>query len=324
MLKRGALLVILVLSCASVALADTAHSAKAWLEKMSQALHSLNYRISFVQLQENGDFEPYLWRHAVVDGVEMEHLSLQNGPGREVVRIGDRVSYFEPNVPAYSLRSQVINGPLPAEMLRDPTIIQQGYDLVTVGRSRISGRPAQQLRIVSKDKSRYGFNLWLDQQTGLLLRMDMMDPQGRALEQIQVTSLQVSAEPDEYFTRIETAKLPDVIERDVNSGTINRWQINWLPAGMQVVRRDTHQLPLTGALVDYIMLSDGLIDVSVYLQKIQSGSGDDGWLRHSGDTLLSIQQGPLEVTVVGKLPPKTAKAIAESVSLNTAAVSARP
>lgn len=290
-------------------------SAEDWLQKMASALRSLNYEISYVVLQPNGEFEPYLWRHALVDGVEMEHLSLQNGPGREIVRVGDLVSYFEPNVPAFTLRSDLINGPLPSELFRKPHALDHAYDFVMIGRSRVSGRSAQQLRIVSKDKSRYGFNLWLDQETGLLLKLDMTDVQGDVLEQVQVTSLQVTAEPDDYFFRIEKAKLPELIDVSDTPQTPSRWQIGWMPQGMQLLRRDIHRLPMTGQLVEYALLSDGMVDVSVYLQAVAPGSSENGWLRFGANTLLSIQQGGVEVTVVGKVPPQTASSIANSITL---------
>lgn len=297
----------------SLASAQSTDSAEAWLQKMAGSLKSLNYQISFVLLQANGNFEPYLWRHAVLDGVEMEHLSLQNGPGREIVRVGDQVSYFEPNVPAYSLQSEVINGPLPVELLRKPQLLGGSYEVVMVGRSRISGRPAQQLRIVSKDKSRYGFNLWLDQETGLILKLDMMSMEGEPLEQAQVTSLHVTEQPDAYFSRIEVGKLPEMISVPDISEHPRSLQIGWLPVGMTEVRRDMHRLPLTGQVVDYVMLSDGLVDVSVYRQSVDPGSSENGWLKYGANTLISLQKGNHEITVVGKLPPQTASAIANSV-----------
>ncbi|GGD67601.1 MucB/RseB C-terminal domain-containing protein [Lacimicrobium alkaliphilum] len=290
--------------------------AKAWLEKMAWSLRNLNYQISFVLLYPNGDFEPYTWRHALVADQEMEHLSMLNGPGREVVRVADKVSYFEPNVPPYSLQSEVINGPIPAELFRQPANLAKGYDFVMVGTSRVSGRLAQQLRIVSKDKSRYSYNLWLDKQTALILRLDMLNMQGEPLEQVQVTSMNVTAQPDEYFSRIEAEKMPQRIAPADRPSQNADWQFGWLPAGMMEVRRSTHRLPLTGQWVDYMMLSDGMVDVSVYLQKLDSDLAENGWLQQGANTLLSLQNGQMEITVVGKVPPQTASSIAKSISLS--------
>ena len=290
-------------------------SAEAWLDKMATATRQLNYKISFVLLKPGVDSQPYLWRHGIDDsGLEMEQLELLNGPARSVVRMGDKVSYFEPNVPPYSLRSNAINGPFPGEFFRQPSKLIDSYDFVMVGRSRISGRPAQQIRVVSKDKSRFGLNLWLDQETGLMLKMNMVDLKGQLLEQIQVTSLEVTESPAPFFARIESAMLPKVLKIRATRPLTNKWQINYLPVGMVQVKTDEHRLPVTGDSVDYMMLSDGLVDVSIYMRDVVPGiATGDVLIRHESDTLLTLHQGSINVTVVGKLPAATANNIANSI-----------
>lgn len=293
------------------------NSAQAWLDKMSDAHSTLNYSISFVLLKPGVDSQPYLWRHAIDSkGEKMEQLNLLNGPGREVVRIGNKVSYFEPNVPPYSLQSSVINGPFPSAFFQQPEEVRASYDFVMVGRSRVSGRAAQQIRVVSKDKTRFGMNLWLDQETGLMLKLNLVDLNGQLLEQIQVTACQVTEQPDPFFAKIEPAVLPDVLKMRPPQDNKPIWNIRYLPVGMAEIKRDVHRLPITGHTVEYVMLSDGLVDVSVYMREVQKdGLSQDILLRHESDTLLTRNQGQLNVTVIGKLPPKTANDIANSIRL---------
>lgn len=290
-------------------------NANAWINKMAFSLRNLNYNASFMLMRSRSDFEPYHWRHGVVDGIEMEHLSLLNGPGREVVRIGDRISFFEPNVPAYTIISEVIDGPIPSQLLIDPSKLSASYDFILVGRSRVSGRAAQQIRIVSKGNYRYGYILWLDQETALPLRLDMQDLQGQTIEQLQVTSLEITEQAHEYFSRVKQQKLPPLVVPNKPTASQSRISVGWLPLGMEEVRRDIHLLPVTREPVDYVMLSDGLVDISVYLQRMGDKALQKGWLAHGSSTLLSTQVGEYEVTVIGKLPPKTAKTIAESIQI---------
>ena len=293
----------------------TTSGPEAWLLKMSNAIQTLNFQASFVLLKPGKEAQPFIWRHAINDqGVEMEQLSLLNGPGKEVIRIGDVVSYFEPNVPSYSLRSSTINGPLPSSFMENPMAMNAGYEFIVVGRSRISGRAAQQIRVVSRDKSRFGFNLWLDQETGLLLKMNMVDLKGQLVEQVQITNLQVTEKPHPYFGSIKATQLPQIVDVQPSQNEPHKWELSFLPLGMKVVKQDIHRLPGTGTPVEYVMLSDGLIDVSVYLQVANGAKGDgDILLRHESDTYLSRTDGNFAVTVIGKLPPKTANAIAQSV-----------
>ncbi|MFT6989926.1 MAG: sigma-E factor negative regulatory protein RseB [Paraglaciecola sp.] len=293
----------------------TSDSAQAWLAKMSNAVKSLNYTISFVLLKPGADSQPYLWRHGVnEDGIEMEQLNILNGPGREVVRIGNKVSYFEPNVPPYSLQSSIINGPLPSEFFHRPEKLMFGYEFIMVGRSRIAGRAAQQIRIISKDKSRFDLNVWLDQETGLLLKMNMFGQETQLLEQIQVTGLQVTKTPDPFFSKIEPGMLPEVVSFSPNVPLNSPWKIGFIPKGMTIVKRDLRRLAGSGEVVEYIMLSDGLVDVSVYLQERKNNVSQDNLVGTvQSDTLLTIEHGELNITVIGKLPAATANAIAKSV-----------
>ena len=290
-------------------------SAEAWLSKMSKAVRSLNYTLSFVVLKPGIDSQPYLWRHGVGDnGIEMEQLNLLNGPGREVVRIGNKVSYFEPNVPPYSLQSNTLNGPIPSDLLYQPEKLFASYQFVLVGRSRVAGRASQQIRVISKDRSRFGLNLWLDQESGLLLKMNMVNLEGQLLEQIQVTGIQVTEQPDPFFSRIEQALLPDILVIRGQQDSTARWKFNYLPLGMDVVKQDIHRLPMTGELVDYLLLSDGLVDVSIYLQSLPGANASQDLIgRHESNTILTRQIGDVSVTVVGKIPPATADAILKAI-----------
>ena len=290
-------------------------SAEAWLSKMANAVKSLNYTISFVVLKPGVDSQPYLWRHGIdPNGVEMEQLNLLNGPGREVVRIGNKVSYFEPNVPPYSLQSNTVNGPFPSELLYMPEKLFASYQFVLVGRSRISGRAAQQIRVISKDRSRFGLNLWLDQESGLLLKMNMVNLEGQLLEQIQVTSIQVTEQPDPFFSRIEQPMLPDILVIGGQHDGSPRWKFNYLPVGMYLAKQDRHRLPMTGEWVDYLLLSDGLVDVSIYLQILPGAKASQDLIgRHESNTILTRQMGDVSATVVGKIPAATADLMLKAI-----------
>jgi sigma-E factor negative regulatory protein RseB len=66
------------------------------------------------------------------------------------------------------------------------------------------------------------------------------------------------------------------------------------------------------------MLSDGLIDVSVYLQEKDNDKPQDNLVGTvQSDTLLTIEHGDLNITIIGKLPAVTANAIAKSIEKTT-------
>jgi len=92
-----------------------------WLQRLQSLISSANYQVSFVQTTVGKETVPYLWRHGVLDdGTEVEQLNLQNGPGRELIRVDGIVSVFEPDTQPYSIRSRFINGPIPNILLHNP------------------------------------------------------------------------------------------------------------------------------------------------------------------------------------------------------------
>ncbi|WP_018982983.1 MucB/RseB C-terminal domain-containing protein [Salinimonas chungwhensis] len=291
-------------------------SASQWLEKLAETVSQRNFQVSFVLSRLGQETTPYLWRHAVLeDGTRMEQLNLQNGPGQEQIRVGDIVSVFEPDAQPYSVSSGAIHGPIPSALLYHPDSLKAAYKFVAVGRARISGRPAQQLRIISRDNTRFSYQMWLDEKTGMLLKFNTLDLQGSVLEQIQVTSLAISETPHPYFAKVNKESLP----RPMASGTRDTPSHNWVPAylpeGMQKVQQDVRRLPGTGQAVEYKMFSDGLVDVSVYVQNAKQGLGGDLALRHELNTFLSMRNGNVQVTIVGEIPLQTATAIAQSLQI---------
>lgn len=293
-------------------------NAKSLLARLAETTKRQNFEVTFVQNRSGNETVPYLWRHSVMpDGSHMEQLNLQNGPGRELIRVDNIVSVFEPDVPPYSIQSDYINGPIPSVLLYDPETLRSGYDFIVVGRARVSGRPAQQLRIVSKDNSRFSYQLWLDEETGMLLKLNMFDLQGALLEQIQVTQLSMLDSHHKYFDRVNQASLPQPMAIAPQQPRRHQWIVGYLPQGMEEVRRDVRRLAITGQVVEYMMFSDGMVDVSVYIQPAKDAIGSDALFRHDANTFLTLTDGTAQVTVVGEVPPTTANAIANSLSLRS-------
>ncbi|WP_233499776.1 MucB/RseB C-terminal domain-containing protein [Glaciecola sp. KUL10] len=287
-----------------------------WIERLALQASSLNYEVSFVLSRPSSETQPYLWRHAVLDDNNtVEQLSLLNGPGFEHIRYNEVVSIFEPGFPPYSIPGLAIDGPIPSVLLTDPAKLREGYEFVLVGRSRVSGRAAQQLRIVPRDKTRYGYHLWLDEDSGMLLKLNMYDLGGTLLEQIQVTQLSVSDRVKEVFNSLQLSSLPRVITMKNPPQRNHKWQVEFLPLGMQRVKQDTHRLAITGQVVEYSMLSDGLVDVSVYIQQASQAFAEGVEYKLETQSVLSRTNGRVQVTVVGEIPLVTAARIAESIAL---------
>ena len=150
-------------------LANDTNPAKDLLLEMASAVHTRNFDASFVVVKGKS-MEPYRWVHAKQGDIELEHLSLLNGAGLEMIRIDDQVTYFEPQSEPYSLTTDSIAGPIPEVLFKDINRLSAHYDFVLGGKGRIAGRPAQLVRIESKNDDKYNYWIWIDTESSLLLK----------------------------------------------------------------------------------------------------------------------------------------------------------
>ena len=291
-------------------------SAQAWMRRLANTVKEVPFEISFVVSSPQRETMPYIWRHARLDnGDSAEQLSMLNGPGFEQVRVNNKVSIFEPGFAPLSVRANFIDGPIPNAFIHRPELLEAGYDVLLMGRNRVSGRMAQQIRVISKDKSRFQYHLWLDEQTGLLLKLNTYDLKGALLEQIQVTQLSISENVREYFTTIKVEQLPPIATTEFPEDQALPWTLGFMPVGMQKVSENLRRISITGQAAEYMMVSDGLIDVSIYVTKASDVIQEDIALTTDATSIVSISDGRIQVTVVGEIPLETASKMASSIVL---------
>ncbi|WP_448211951.1 MucB/RseB C-terminal domain-containing protein [Colwellia sp. MEBiC06753] len=311
---------LLLLSASFSAVAVESEQAESWLKRLSQSLNTLNFNTSFVVVKNN-QAEPYHWFHGIdQDNVSLEILSLLNGPRRDVLRKGNIVSYIEPELPPYSVNANQISGPIPAIFSQDVTSLLDNYEFISVGRSRILGKSAQLIRIVSRDGHRFGHWLWLDMESGLPLKLALITRTGQLLEQIQFTHLDITEQPSESLKQLSDAELPQVVHVPNMDLQDFSWQVNWLPAGFERVQAIRHRIVHTKQPVESMLFNDGLVDISVYVNGSNEKQRPVEFVMDGATVVLNQVVNGFEISVVGKIPSNTAKAIADSVSFSVSGV----
>ena len=288
-------------------------SAKAWLEKMSQALQETQYKASIIQLQAD-HIRPLVYLHGTVDNKEVAFLEYLNGPPKNAVRVADRVTFIEHDQPAYSVQASHIQGVWPQAFSGNISSLESGYQFVLGGRSRIAGRPGQMIRFIPNDAFRYGFQVWLDMETYLPLRFDMLTQDKELLEQMMVVELLILQEPPALLIEAYKQEWPAVINPAERADGQN-WQFSWLPAGFKVVVRDHHRLIGSHEAVEYIALTDGLANISVYVARAGQTPLPEELITRNGLSLVTENVGNAEVVAVGKVPTETLARLAKSLTL---------
>jgi sigma-E factor negative regulatory protein RseB len=316
--------------------APAVNDPRLWLEEMHRAFAEQRYDGVFTRFAGH-ELSTLRIVHMVIDGETRERLVHLNGAPRQIIRRGGEVTCIvAPDDELLALSEQIPNGPFAGAFVRDFSRVSGRYRLSVIGEDRVAGRPAVQLSIEPRDRHRYGYRLWLDQASRLLLRSELVDADGARLEFFQFTQIRIGPEVDAAALEPETA--PGHPNRQLTLASARPsvtvasdvgWMPGWLPAGFARVTAARHpdagnpRQPLARMLY-----SDGLADVSVFVeagrptreaaaQTVESRDGATiaitrpipGDVRSSGDQHL--------VTVVGEVPAETARRIADHMREGT-------
>lgn len=293
-----------------------ATEGESWLRRMASALRERAYDLSFLYIHD-GRVESMRVLHAKgEDGIERERLIYLNGPLREVLREGEQLSAILPDEQLAALQeSDGRRAGLSGIRLADVDSLARYYSVELKGEQRIAGRQAVHLLLSSRDGYRYGYRLWLDKDSGLLLRSDRVDEQGRVIEQILVVAFDAPPQLTPESLRAESPlmlqRLPAYTETASPEAVSSRWQVGWLPEGFTASPRRGRSS--VDRRIDSLMFDDGLATVSVYIQPRQGEPRRPDVLRRGGTTVYDRAREQFLVTVIGEVPLVTAQKIAESV-----------
>jgi len=292
-------------------------SAIEYLQLMQKSYQTENYEIIYLS-SLNKQLEPMQLIHGVVDGEEVSYFRYLNGNIRESLQYAGEISYFEQGSAAYTLESSHNRYVFANIAYFDYEKGLQNYDYVILGKGRIAGKPSIAIRMISKDEFRYNYVIWCDLQSLLPVRLDTLSPSNVALEQLMAVSLKRTEKPNPWLVKLTQNTRPEVVHiRESITDENSQWRVSWLPPGFAVVKQDQHKLVLNeNEPVSYIMLNDGIVNVSIYISaKTLTLDEKQKLIRRGATVLYTEQRGTTEFNVVGNIPVITAKQLVESLVL---------
>ncbi|MBZ9610021.1 MucB/RseB C-terminal domain-containing protein [Rheinheimera maricola] len=298
-------IVLLMLS----GLAQAEQSGWALFDKVQTAVRQYNFDTSFVVLK-GGKADTYRWIHGRSGDNEIEHLIPLDTNGVDILRRDAQVYYLLTDRPAFVTEASSI-AELPALLFEAKDNVSKLYNAVAGSSSVMSGRSAQLLRLTAKDSGRYHYWLWLDDETGFPLRIDTLSEQQNALERWLVTHMQITAEFPDNLNALMAAELPPAASAVAAATPQSSHQLNWMPQGYQQVSNPADIPQLGGSLLSYWLLSDGLHQVSVFVQNAQRMPTQA--YRDGATTIYVETQNQLEITVIGPVSIDTARQLAGAV-----------
>ncbi len=261
--------------------------------------------------------------HKVDENGVQERIVSLTGFAREVIRDKNSVTYILPDDESVMVEKSSPRQFKISQLPEQINKVSEYYIFSIAGQDRVANRSTWVVNILPKDDYRYGYQLWIDLKSKLLLKSELKNKAGIALEEFFFVKFQVVEEIPDDWLKPEVSGVGytwhDNSSEDVPvyQGDIS-WKATWMPDGFVMSAQEKQSVDESQMPVEHLMYSDGLATVSIFVEKLNkpvdvvTGSSSMGGV----NTFSTITDSYHLITAVGEVPGDTVKLFAKSVVSN--------
>jgi sigma-E factor negative regulatory protein RseB len=309
-LRRSAALALVACLAAGAAQAQSPETV-GWLRKMYDASQKLSYSGTFVYQQGSRSETSRITRYGAGD---IERLEVLDGMPREIVRTRDTVRCYLPDSKVVKVERRAADRTFPALLPEKVGALAKHYDISLGEKGRIAGFDCQAVLLTPRDDLRYGYRLYADTASGMLLKAMTIDANGDTVEQFMFTQLSIGNVTRDMVRTRHTAGNWRVDNAEASPATLAGWGLTAELPGfrkiMELKRRLGESRP-----VGQVVYSDGLAAVSVFIEPldarreaVRTGLASVGAIH-----IYTREVANHMVTVVGEAPAASVQRIANAV-----------
>lgn len=286
------------------------------LLNIQDAARNLDYEGVFTYYL-NDQMHSYRIAHRLDGDSERERLEALDNFVREFIRHDNVVMCVLPERKVVLTEARK-RARFPALLMSMPSDFSKFYELVRhPAPGRVAGRDCVELELVPKDAYRSGVRICADQETGLLLKAQVLDEQGLVAQQVVFTQIVINEDVSDAalesnwvthdWKKITQERTPVDLER-----------LGWTydaPPGFHVSQQ-TRRLFQDGREVDQLLLTDGLASISVFIEPYQGDLSQHqitGLRQGRSGYLYGKRLEDFWVMVVGDVPEKSLLWVADSI-----------
>ena len=290
-----------------------------FLARIADANDSVSYKGIFTHVIDE-EVTTMKVVHEKKDGKFHERVMSLNGDASEIIRTSNGVwCYFPQKKEGYFKRMGNQSFRIPRIDSMHSEHLMKYYSTHVGGKNRLANRTTTRALFLPKDTLRYGIQLWVDDETGMPLRSDLIDSQRRVIDSYMFVEIQFEENiSDNELQPAYDGKNFIWFFSDTNSVKIDdeksSWSITSIPSGfwkMKHTKEENHR-----TVKEHIVFTDSLSTVSVITEKLDPtneqakfvGTSRLGTVNAFGRIIDEYQ-----ITVLGEVPANTVKMLGESV-----------
>lgn len=284
--------------------------------QIQHAARTLNY-VGVFAFQQGERFESSRITHLFDGKNEKERIEALDGLPREYLRFNDEVQGLMPDRKLVLLERQR-GDRFPGLLINQAQTLEKNYSLrLAPDLLRIAGRPCRGIEIKPRDAHRYGYRLCADLETNLLLKAQMVGPEGVVIEQVAFTQVVIGADITEAMlapTWITTDWQTVRAKHSKVDLFAQGWRIS-APSGY-VATSQQERVFSDDKRVNQLVLSDGLATISIFIEPYQPERSEyepQGAARSGSVNIFGIKVANFWLTVLGEVPAATLEQLAQSI-----------
>jgi sigma-E factor negative regulatory protein RseB len=296
-----------------------------WLMRIHDAASRHNFQGTFV-VSGGGAVSSARIAHYCEGKNQFERSESLDGQTRRMFRHNEVVYTFWPASRVALIEQRDVTASFPALLQAGGDRIADFYEVRVQGTDRVAGHDADVVLVLPRDAYRYGYRLWADRATSLLLRADVLGRQSEVLETSAFSDLEIGvrSQPDSVLQPMRRLDGYHVVRPTLTPTRLEAegWALDQpVPGFRQIscVRRpmDGSGVGLSESTTEPVLqaiYSDGLTYVSVFIERFDAQRHAREMLAAAGATqTLSLRRGDWWLTIVGDVPPSTLRLFADAL-----------
>lgn len=287
-----------------------------WVHRIETAAREQNYTGTYI-ISQPDHLMMLRTVHQYQDGVEYELVDALNESDRHVFRENADFYAVFPQTRELFVERQSITQLFPSLVRARDSEPERYYELLILGNERFLNRNTNVVQFMPKDHLRYGYTAWIDEETGLLLRVEIKDVYGTTLERAAFTDINW-IQPDtpgrnELHQYLSTLYEQGYQQKEWDFTRVSLIDTGWtmasVPTGFYVNNCVLRHLVTSSKELLQCVYSDGIVSVSIFIEpelQVPDNVQEDVYIYRYGATgSLTYFYDRWKVTIVGELPDKT-------------------
>lgn len=284
---------------------------------MYEASRHRAYTGTFVVSSSSALSASRIWH--ICDGTQqVERVETLTGAPRSTIRHNSDVVTFVPDSKVAFVDKREALGMQPA-FLQAPDNNLPDFYLVKEGRpERVAGFLADVVEFQPRDKLRFGYRIWSEQKTGLIVKLQTLGEDGSVLEQVAFSELKLNApiRMDRLKRMMSDTKGYDVHRLNLKKTSAEEegWRLKEAVPGFSPMSCYTRAVDTEGgkprAPMQWVF-SDGLASVSLFVEPFDASqhTAEDSSVMGATHTL-TRKVGEYWLTAMGEVPSITLRRFA--------------